>query len=82
MDDSMEMLAHAESIARTLKLCSPHMETQCIRERFAELGQRLLDLVAIGKEPGGAAIVADPMRNAIREAAQVVDGLIGTRIRQ
>ncbi|MEA4882750.1 MAG: hypothetical protein VB144_03635 [Clostridia bacterium] len=76
MGDDMEMLAHAESIARTLELCSPLMETQRIRECFAELGRRFSDLVTIGKEPGGAEIVADPIRNAIREAEQVLDGLI------
>lgn len=71
-----EMLAHAASVARALSMCAPYMKTQDVRERFAELGERLAGLVAIGKEPGGVAIVAGPIKDAMREADQILDGMI------
>lgn len=76
MNSDADMLAHATSVANALSLCALHMKIQDMRERFAELGERLAGLAAIGKEPGGVAIVAESIKDAMREADQMLDGLI------
>ncbi len=76
MNDGAEMLAYAASVARALSMCAPHMKTQDACERFAELGERLAGLVAIGKEPGGVEIVAGPIEDTMHEVDQMLDGLI------
>jgi hypothetical protein len=76
MNNHVEMLAQAASVARALSMCAPHMKTQDVREHFAELGERLAGLAAIGKEPGGVQIVAGLIKDAMREADQMLDGLI------
>jgi len=53
MNRTVEMLAHAAAVGRALSMCAPHMKTQKVRKCFAELGERLAGLVAIGKQPGG-----------------------------
>ena len=76
MNNHVEMLAHAASVARSLALCAPHMKAQDVREHFAELGERLARLVGIGKEPGGFAIVVGPIEDTMHEVDQMLDGLI------
>lgn len=76
MNSNADMLAHAASVARVLSMCAPYMKTEDVREHFAELGERLAGLAAIGKEPGGVEIVAGPIKDAMREADQMFDGLI------
>lgn len=75
-NDGAEMLAHAASVARALSMCAPHMKTQNVREHFAELGERLAGLVTIGKEPGGIAIVAGPIKDTMLEVDQMLGGLL------
>ncbi len=65
-------------MARSLAMCAPHMKTQSVRERFAELGERLAGLGAIGKGPGGVEIVAGPIKDTMREVDQMLDGPIGS----
>lgn len=76
MNGSADTLAHAAAVGRALSMCAPHMKTQDVRERFAELGDRLAGLAAIGKEPGGVAIVAGPIKDSMREAEKMLDGLV------
>lgn len=76
MNNHVETLAHAAAVARSLAMCAPHMKTQSVRERFAELEERRAGLVAIGKGPGGVEIVAGPIKDTMREVDQMLDGLI------
>ena len=76
MNDGAEMLAHAATVARTLAMCAPHMKAHDVREHFAELGDRLAGLAAIGREPGGVEIVAGPIEDAMREVDHMLDGLM------
>jgi hypothetical protein len=76
MNSNADMLAHATSVANALSLCAQHMQIRDVRERFAELGERLAGLVAIGKEPGGVEIVAAPIEDTMHEVDQMLDGLI------
>lgn len=75
-NDGAEMLAHAASVARALSMCAPYMKTQDVREHFAELGERLAGLAAIGKEPGGVEIVAGPIEYTMREVETMLDELV------
>ena len=52
------------------------MKTQDACERFAELGERLAGLAAIGREPGGVEIVAGLIEDTMHEVDQMLDGLI------
>lgn len=71
-----EMLVHAASVGRALCMCAPYMQTQDVRDRVRELGQRLVGLAPIDGEPGGIAIAEEPIRAAVCETGRILDGLL------
>ncbi len=74
--DATELLDRAAAVAETLCLCAPYQHTRELRDGFAELGKRLAELVAIGRHPGGADVVASAIRDAFSEVDRLADKVI------
>jgi len=76
MTEHKELIDRADTVADTLTQCAPYQESQALRTEFEALGRRLAELVAIGRQPGGAVVVAQAIKDTFREVDQMADGII------
>lgn len=75
--DVTELLNRTAAVAETLCAWAPCLHTQELRDGFAELGQRLAQLVVIGRHPGGLSVVNGAILDTFEDMQRLADKMVG-----